>query len=281
MSALSTRQFAGGVILLVGALALLYLTFNHLLMPTYTRQDAQVTVPEVRELPIDQAIQLIEGRRLRAERREQPFNPSFPRDAIVDQNPSPNATVKPGRRIYLYVNSGTERSVAMPEVRTLTESVARSELADLGLVQVSLRQDERPSPFPGTVTRQEPAAGTTIRTSESVSLWISPGLGDGVLEVPDVRGLSAEDATARLAAVDLWVDPTRPVSGTVTRQEPSAGSSARPGSEVRLSSVPVEEDPRETDPSYFDEAAPPAMEEDPEAEDLPGRSPREVERSDW
>jgi eukaryotic-like serine/threonine-protein kinase len=278
--ALTNRHFVLGLLLAVVALATLIVAFNHIMMPAYTRQDAQVTVPEVRELSYDEAVRMIEGRRLRAERREQPFNPGFPRDAIIDQNPGPNALVKPGRRIYLYVNSGTERTVSMPEVRTLTESVARSQLAELGLVQVSLRRDERPSPYPGTVTLQEPSAGEAIRTGESVTLWISPGLGDGAVEVPDVRGLGAEEAAERLSTVGLWVDPTRAISGTVTRQEPFSGSTVRPGTEVRLSSVPIEDEPDVIEPLDYPEGMPPSV-EDVAEDPVPAPTPRDADRTDW
>jgi eukaryotic-like serine/threonine-protein kinase len=274
----------GGVLL---AAVGLYLLVNSVIMPTYTRQGAAITVPEVREMPYEQAAQILRAQRLRPERRDQPFNPAAVQGAVLDQNPAPNASVKPGRRIYLYVNSGTERSVTMPEVRTLTESLARSQLAELGLRQVEVRRDEQPSPFPGTVTRQQPEAGNVLRTSESVTLWVSPGLGEGTVEVPDVRGLAFDAAAQALLAVNLWIDPTREVSGTITRQEPSAGAEVRTGTEVRLSSAPIEAPPEfPEDPTFEDEdpfePLPPdePLEADP-FEDEPPPPPRAPERTDW
>ena len=88
------KYFWLGVLALVGALAGLYLVMNHVVMPMYTRQGAAVTVPEVRELSYQEASTLLEERDLQPERRDQPFNPSLPRDAVVDQNPQPRAVGK-------------------------------------------------------------------------------------------------------------------------------------------------------------------------------------------
>jgi beta-lactam-binding protein with PASTA domain len=281
-----TRQFWLGLLLGVAGLAALYVAFNNVLMPVYTRQTAEVTVPEVREMTYEDAARVVEGRRLRVERRDQPFNPSLARNVVLDQNPSPNAGVKPGRRVYLYVNSGAERTVVMPEIRTLTESIARAELTELSIVHVVVHIDERPSPYPGTVTRQHPEAGVSLRTSESVQLWVSPGLGDRTVEIPDVRGLAQREAIAELQSVGLWVDPTRVISGTITRQEPSAGGIARVGTEVRLSSVPIDDepvvDPRDQGFEEYEEGIPPFIEVPP-GEELPDldERPRDPDRIDW
>ncbi len=242
---------------LVGAFLGLFLLMNYVVMPIYTRQGAAVTVPEVRQLSFDQAYNMIEDRDLRPERRDQPFNPSLPRDVVIDQNPPPSASVKPGRRIYLYVNSGVQRVVTMPDVLTLSQSLARSTLADLGLSEVRVEEDDAPSPYEGTVTRQDPEPGETVRIEDVVTLWVSPGLGSGEVTVPDVRGLAPVDARRELAEAGVWVDPTRSVGGTVTRQEPEAGDEVRRGTEVRIYSDPLDEiapiDPEEAEAAESEE----------------------------
>ena len=199
-------------------------------------------MPEVRELSFEQARDMLEDRDLQPERRDQPFNPSLPRDAVVDQNPRPNASVKPGRRIYLYVNSGARRIVTVPDVRNETQMNAEATLARVGLTSVEVRQDEHPSPNKGTVTRQSPEPGRTAGAESRVTLWVSPGLGDETVTVPDVRGLAPVDARQTLTEEGLWVDPARSVGGTITRQEPEAGDEVREGTEVRIYSEPIDSD---------------------------------------
>ncbi len=275
---LKSRSFWLGLLAIVGALVLAFVLVNSVLMPIYTRQGAAVTVPEVRDLSYEDAVRIAEDRRLRPERRDQPFNPSVPRDRVLDQNPAPSAEVKPGRRLYLYVNSGPERTVQMPEIRTLSESLARAELNELGLVQVDVERDDRPSPYPGTVARQRPEPGETIGTGDRVTLWISPGLSGEEVEIPDVRGLAPDAAAAALQRAGLWVDPTRTVSGTITRQEPEAGSTVRQGTEVTLSSIPIEE---QDEPELFEDdlsdEEPDAVPEPPSDSD----DDRDASRRDW
>lgn len=254
------RFFWLGLLAIIGALLGLYLVMNYVVMPAYTRQGAEATVPEVRELPFEQASDIVEGRGLRPERRDQPYNPGVPRGVVVDQNPAPRASVKPGRRIYLYVNSGPRQMVTVPDVLTLSQNLAKAEFNELGLADVEVREDSIHSPYQGTVTRQRPEPGEVIAARAKVTLWVSPGLGDETVGVPDVRGLAPVDARRELAGAGLWVDPTRSVGGTVTRQEPEAGGEVREGTEVRIYSEPISDQPE-------------ADGETPEAEDVPEAEP--------
>ncbi len=260
---LTHRAFWFGLLALAGAFVGLFLLMNYVVMPVYTRQGAAVTVPEVRQLPFEQAHDLVEDRDLRPERREQPFNPSLPRDVVVDQNPAPNASVKPGRRIYLYVNSGVQRMVTVPDVLTLSQNLARAELAEAGLTEIGVEEDATYSPYEGTVTRQEPEPGESVKAEATVTLWVSPGLGEGEVEIPDVRGLAPVDARRELTEAGLWVDPTRSLGGTVTRQEPASGGEARRGTEVRIYSDPLDEiEPAEPEPLEENGEGPESREEE-------------------
>ncbi len=237
----TSRYLWLGLLALGGGLVGIFLLMNYVVMPIYTRQGTAVTVPEVRQLSFEQAHNIVEDRDLRPERREQPFNPSLPRDVVIDQNPPPNASVKPGRRVYLYVNSTEQRAVTVPDVLTLSQNLARSQMAEAGLTNVQVQEDETNSPYEGTVTRQDPEPGETAKTEAAVTLWVSPGLGETEVTVPDVRGLAPVDARRELTEAGAWVDPTRSVGGTVTRQEPESGETVRRGTEVRIYSDPIEE----------------------------------------
>ena len=249
------RTFWLGLLAIVGALIGFYLVMNYVVLPAYTRQGVEARVPEVRELPFEQASDVIEGRGLRAERRDQPYNPSIPRGAVVDQNPAPNASVKPGRRVYLYVNSGPQQMVTVPDVLTLSRNLATSRLGEVGLADVEVREDSVRSPYENTVTRQRPEPGEVVATRVKATLWVSPGLGEEEVTVPDVRGLAPVDARRELVGEGLWVDPTRSIGGTVTRQEPAPGDEVRQGTEVRIYSEPLEEVPEaspEAEAEVFD-----------------------------
>lgn len=91
----------------------------------------------------------------------------------------------------------------------------------------------------GTVLGQVPAAGAQWETGRPVAVAVSVGPDDGTgVSVPDVVGLSAEEALATLEQAGLGgdgfiVDPTSEQSVVVV-QLPEAGLVVRPGAKVVL-----------------------------------------------
>src|SRR5688572_20896989 len=102
----TNAYFWGGLALLVVLLVGFYLLVDKVVFPSYTRQDTAVSLPNVVNQPFEQARMELEERDLSVERIVQRYNANFPRDVVVDQNPPPNSRVKPGRHVYLTVNSG-------------------------------------------------------------------------------------------------------------------------------------------------------------------------------
>lgn len=261
--ALRTRTLWVGIAAGVGGLLALLLLFNLVLMPVYTRSWSATTVPDADSLAFDEAARLIEEADLRPERRDRPYNPAFPRDVVVDQQPAANSSVKTNRVVYLFVNSGPTRQVVVPTVLTLSEGLARTELRRAGLMRLEVKEDTIYSPFAGTVTRQMPRPGTSVMQDQIVTLWTSPGLGRETVVVPDVTGMDGDQAKRQLLAARLWTDANQPLSGPVTRQVPAAGTSVRAGTEVELDDTEVV--PEEEAETFEGDVAP----EPVEAEEAP------------
>jgi len=213
-----------------------YFLFDNGIMPAYTRHDVAISVPDVRHFPFHEASNILSAHNLRVEREEQRYNPSLDRDEVVDQKPPANASVKPGRRIYLTVNSGTIPMVLVPAVDNLSLREARNRMVTFGLTvsDEDVQPDSIPSPDPNTVTRQDPPAGTSVPQSSRVRLWYSTGLGDAYTTVPDVTGIEASRAQQflldrRIRSVIIGGD-----SLAVRKQSPEPGTRVREGFEVRL-----------------------------------------------
>ncbi|ARA93798.1 hypothetical protein AWN76_011915 [Rhodothermaceae bacterium RA] len=251
-SLLTNGYFLGGLAVLTLLGLGLYFVVNTLIMPAYTRHDVAVTVPDVRNQPFEEARQILARYDLQAERDVQRFNPNLPRDVVIDQNPPAASQVKPGRRIYLTVNSGRTPMVTLPNVVNLSLREASYRLQALGLTVQDVRPDSIPSPHRNTVTRQDPAPGDSLAKGSSVTLWYSTGLGDRYVDVPDVVGLQVEaarrqllqqklrsvvvDAPARVhAGGDGTTPPSVPDSTlVVVRQSQEPGTRVREGFEIRL-----------------------------------------------
>lgn len=104
------------------------------------------------------------------------------------------------------------------------------ERADLD-AEVAERYSDRP---PGSVLSQDPAQGTRVEVGTVVSLVVAQALP----EIPDVTGLTVTQAerALRRAGFESRVvrSGTSGTPGTITSQSPVAGTGARPGRQVRI-----------------------------------------------
>jgi beta-lactam-binding protein with PASTA domain len=242
---------------LLAAGVLFVLLLNLALMPLWTRHGAEIRVPEVRQMSADDADDALQAAGLRPEAQPQPFNPNLPADVVVDQTPLPGASVKPGRRVYYYVNARPREMVRVPDVISRSEGVARADLEQGRLIIGEVLVDSTHTPYEGTVTRQTPRGGHQVPIGTRVTLWVSPGLGQDRVTVPDVTGLSPAEARRVIREAGLWVDSPNARGTEVQWQEPRAGTRLREGEEVRIHTT-----------------TPPAGAAPPERDDTPTATPR-------
>lgn len=237
-SLLGNRYFWGGLGGLALVLLVLYLLFNHLIMPAYTRYDLTVRVPDVRNQSLEEARQILAERGLGVGQPAQRFDRNRRPNVILDQNPLPEAAVKPGRLIYVTINSGDVPMVTIPRVEGMSLREARNRLMAQGLMIEAERADSIPSPYNNTVTRQHPPAGESVPEGSGITLWYSRGLGTRYVELPDVTGMTVSEARRallrrRLRAVvlDRFDEADDPI---VVRQSREPGTRVREGFELRL-----------------------------------------------
>lgn len=249
---LRNSYFWGGL----GALFLLalamYFLVDAVIMPSYTRHGLAVQVPNVENRSFEKAKQLVQNRDLTVRREIGPYNPNVARETVVDQNPPANSGVKPGRRVYLTVNAGEVPKVNVPDLKGKGISVreAKNQLSSLGLEPGRIEPDSIPSPYPNTITQQDPEPGDSLKEGKAVDLWYSTGLGTDTVQVPNVVGEPIEEARSLLLRQkirSIIVDPRRPRSTAETtrpdtsatqrfvqRQGRAPDTEVRTGTEIRL-----------------------------------------------
>jgi serine/threonine-protein kinase len=130
--------------------------------------------------------------------------------------------------------SGGEK-VAVPTVvgQTLPQASQRLESAGFG-VEVKRRADQAPRDF---VFEQSPNPGQKVEKDSVVTLFVSNG--PTTVKVPDVVGLTDDDARRRLRRADLTAEIERESSvkipeGTVIRTDPGPGRLIERDSSVTL-----------------------------------------------
>ncbi|MDK1473255.1 Stk1 family PASTA domain-containing Ser/Thr kinase [Streptomyces sp. 549] len=130
--------------------------------------------------------------------------------------------------------------IELPDLKGQTLSEAQAS-AENGRFEVRQGGSENCEQKKDTVCKTDPAAGTEVQEGSTVTLIMSEG--PAPLEVPDVTGMSADEAASELVDAGFKVGEEKPVSsstaeeGTVTEQDPSAGSKRQKGSTVTLSVV--------------------------------------------
>jgi eukaryotic-like serine/threonine-protein kinase len=232
------RYFWVGLTAIAVGGAILYTVFNSFLMPSYTRHGSTLSVPNVLDRTVSEADSVLREAGLTSE-QVLLRKPNIARGIILDQNPAPYSSVKPGRRIYLTVNAGDTTTVIVPDVEAVSLREAQNRILSRGLAVAEALPDSFPSPHVKTVTRQSPEAGTRVIPGSEVQLWISTGLGVNQVLVPSVTGMPASEARLRLRQVLLnsvliTAEQDTAADPMILDQSPSQGTSVREGIVVRL-----------------------------------------------
>jgi cell division protein FtsI/penicillin-binding protein 2 len=123
-------------------------------------------------------------------------------------------------------------TIVVPDVRMLQTSVAKKMLATYGLnCQIFGKGN--------LIIKQTPEPGKKVEKDEMIFLILngeSIASSDGMITVPDVRGMSIRRAMNRLVSNEFDVKVHG--SGVVTQQFPTAGERTRLGSSITLTCLP-------------------------------------------
>ncbi|MFR5864334.1 MAG: PASTA domain-containing protein [Acutalibacteraceae bacterium] len=157
------------------------------------------------------------------------YNQNYPNGAVLVQDPTSGPKNVPGSycRITLTINRLYE-DVQVPNVRYWKSRDAKKQLEDLGLrvltehVNDAYIQSDQ-------VIRTSPEIGDTLRTGDTVTLYVSDGPGNVYAgTMINVVGLQSEDAVARLRglyySVKIVEEESQEPDGRVLRQSIAEGT---------------------------------------------------------
>lgn len=129
-------------------------------------------------------------------------------------------------------------TVPVPAVAGLTEAEAKTKITEADLIY-ERTEEASDTVASGSVIRTDPAEGTPVAPESSVTAVISTG--PASLAVPDVAGMTEQEATDELTERGLVVSANRQdddspdfPQGQVTKTDPIAGTSVSAGSTVTL-----------------------------------------------
>lgn len=202
---------------------------------------SEVDIPDVVNMPLDQAKQELASRQLEA-LVEYLESPDVPKDVVVRQNPS-GMKVKPGYKVTLYVSEGPTKQ-KMPEVVKLKLGDAKERLTQLGIKPENISIDQQfMDEEPDTVMTQTPAPGEEFTDPSVVTVKLVVSKGPETFKMPNLIGKTEKEAqnmimvnNLKLSSGDITYEASyKQTKGRVIKQFPyEPGDEVSPGEEIKL-----------------------------------------------
>lgn len=237
-------------LIVAGAVLILFLLFNYLIMPAYVNHSSRMTVPNVEGMPAAGARQVLAGASLVAVEAGVRPEPGQPVGTVVDQNPPAGAVVKEGRRVYLTL-SGGEVLVNVPALRGRSLRDAKFALERQGLKVGEIAFSSSDTYPSNTIIEQELPEARRVPRGTMVGVTVSRGRATDETLVPPLEGKTLAEAQRLLEGSGLVLGTvSRQVSedllpNTVIEQVPAAGTALRAGQPVDLIVVQAGTPPEE------------------------------------
>lgn len=111
-----------------------------LLMHLYTQHGKAVTIPELKGLSFDEAIEKLDDAGLRYEVIDSNYVENMKPGTIFETLPEAGSRVKPRRIIFLTINAFYPRMIALPEVEGQSARHANALLEGLGFTNIGLKR---------------------------------------------------------------------------------------------------------------------------------------------
>ena len=187
--------FIALILVIVG----LFVLDNHL--DSLTNHGEKVVVPNVKKSKISQLEEALVEKGFRYEIMDSIWDRNLPKGIIVDQKPIPGDSVKQGRKIYLTINSRSDKMIKL-SIGSIVNGTARTREALEYITTIDLVHDSTilvPHDFDDMVLGFKDAKGKDLKDGDKVKagakIWLVVGQDVGKkVRIPSVLGMRLKDA---------------------------------------------------------------------------------------
>ena len=177
---------------------------------------------------------------------------------VVDQNPSAGTAVKKNSIVEITVaisdenaNTDTNEEITVPDFENADSTEVMRQIVALGLQVGDTSFDYSDTIESGKVMSQTPVAGSTAKQGDVVDLVISKGIEKSSIVVPDLRGLTPDQARSTLKRLKLELGEQKEEvsdteAGYIIRQSLSIGTTVEEGTKVNITVSKGPQEPEET-----------------------------------
>lgn len=100
-----------------------------------TNHDQKIQVPDFQKITLEEVAKQLKELNLRYEVIDSAsYNPTYPNQSVIEQNPEAGDFVKENRKIYLTLNPSKYRDVVIPDLNGRTKRQAITHLRSIGFV---------------------------------------------------------------------------------------------------------------------------------------------------
>jgi beta-lactam-binding protein with PASTA domain len=202
----SVKQVVIHLLLAAISFILLLVLFFFYFIPYIARQDEVSIVPRLTGASIDSVLAIADALPVEIIVQDSSFSTDYKPGTILSQYPLPGTQVKPGRKVYLTICPQEPPMTEMPKLTGISYPTAIAKLKSSQLqlgrirfepdiaIDIVLEQEIDGKPIP---------PGTPIKMGTKVDLVVGSGIGEEEFDVPDLTGLTLEEAEAVLKARSL------------------------------------------------------------------------------
>ncbi len=210
-----------------------YLAVFFWILPSYARHGEGITVPDVQQLSLEEAIAALEEADLNPFVLDSTYLEGVPAGTVLKQYPEAYKRVKPDRRISLTINQRTPPMVSLPGIEDMILYQAKVALEGrrLSLGRVTFKEDiSYDKVLEVSYDGEEITKGERVPVGAKIDVVVSKKGGSFRVPIPDLTGLTYEEALNMIGSSLLQLggvsyNPNGPVDqhGRVYNQRPSAG----------------------------------------------------------
>jgi beta-lactam-binding protein with PASTA domain len=196
---------------IAAAIALIIVLFiaTFITLSIYTHHGESFATPDFSGLTEQQFIDLLQQKELRYKVIDSVHINNYTPGAVVEQTPKPGSMVKVNRTIFFTINAYTAEKVAMPNLIdfSLRNAQVTLESYDLRVGQLIYIPSEYTQLVLGQHYEGKPIeTGTLIKKGTSIDLLVGQGLSNIKTDIPNLKGLTLEEARSLCQNNSLNID---------------------------------------------------------------------------
>jgi len=203
------------------------------------KSEDTVIVPDLEGKDVVYALELLTELELNTKVKGSEYTTDIPKNHVVFQEPQPGSEIKKGRDVKIIISKGP-KTVHMPNLIALSMQQANIILEENDMCSGELSRTYNTEIEKDNIIAQVPSAGAIITRGACIDLLVSKGPRPAAFKMPDLAGLTLEDALQSIEKVQLSIGKLKSAyqkskpRNIIVEQEPESGQRVMIDSPVSL-----------------------------------------------